>query len=100
MEGWGGLQRDKPDMKEDDTSAKPDAEWKKDARREEEEVRQKEGGGTAGWHGHVLGVCACSGRIQQYYLYRAEFSIIAVQQMKAGPIEAWERTAVGADEQK
>lgn len=34
------------DMKADDKSAKTDAEWNKDARREEEE-RQKEGGGTA-----------------------------------------------------
>lgn len=51
MEGGGeeSCGETSPDMKEDDKSAKPDAEWKKDARREEEEEeRQEEGGGTAG----------------------------------------------------
>lgn len=42
---WGTTS---PNMKEDDNSAKPDAEKEKDARGEEEEERQKEGGGTTG----------------------------------------------------
>lgn len=99
IDGGGGekgcIEMRSPDIKEDDKRAKWDAERKKDAKREEEE-RQKEEGWTAGRHAHVLGVYACSGRIQQYDLYRAEFSIMAVEQMRGSLIEA--RDAAGADE--